>query len=228
MVVNTLFWCQQYLRKTHHHLMYLLHLPLVLLHAEIATIWQTVWDMPCKGNDRQFTIPKLSYFLMDFSLSFFTSFWCSWRMFVCSTKVPRWYFRENLQDFFVMLFVIVILSSLEVFMFPGYFSMSPTHHFGFSQTRKCLLQLWALPWLLSIALFCQDFPSHFIASAAFLRGYFLSTGAFYLALLQYFFLHFVTRMRAGTPHLEPSSLSSLKELSRSVSAWSWTTDVWIE
>ena len=97
-----------------------------------------------------------------------------------------------------------------------------------SQTRKGLHQLWALPWLLSIALLCQDFPSHFIAGATFLRGYFLPTGAFYLSLLPYFFAHFVTRMRAGTPNPEPSSLSFLTELSLSVSAWSWTTDVWIE
>ena len=172
MVVNTLCWCQQYLRKTHHHVMYLLLLPLVLLQAEIATIWQTIWDMPCKGNDRQFTIPSLSYLLMDFSLSFFTSFWCSWRTFVCSTKLPKWYFRENLQDFFVILFVIVILSSLEVFMFPGYFSMPPTFHFGFSDP-------WRSPPALSSTLatfYCFTLPGF---SFTFYRGRYVFEGVFF-------------------------------------------------
>ena len=227
MVVNTLFWCQQYLRKTHHHLMYLLHLPLVLLHAEIATIWQTVWDMPCKGNDRQFTIPKLVIFWWIFHFHFSPPFDVLGGRLYAQQKSQDGTFERTSRTFLWCCLLLLFYPHWRFLCFQATF---PCHRHTtlVSQTRKCLLQLWALPWLVSIALFCQDFPSHFIASAAFLRGYFLSTGAFYLALLQYFFLHFVTRMRAGAPHLEPSSLSSLKELSRSVSAWSWTTDVWIE
>ena len=47
---------------------------------------------------------------------------------------------ENLQEVFVMLVVVVVFTSLEVFTFPGYFSLPPALHPGF-QAREGLHQL---------------------------------------------------------------------------------------
>ena len=68
---------------------------------------------------------------------------------------------ENLQEVFVMLVVVVAFTSLEVFTFPGYFSLPPALHPGFSGP-------WRPPPALSSTLatfgcftFCQVFSSHF-------------------------------------------------------------------
>ena len=53
-----------------------------------------------------------------------------------------------------------------------------------SQAREGFCQLWALPWLLSIALL---FRHIFIASATVLSGHFLPTGVFFLTLLPHIF-----------------------------------------
>ena len=68
--------------------------------------------------------------------------------------------------------------------------------------------------------FCQAFPSHFTASAMVLSGRFLPTGIFYLALLPHSLTHFVTQMRAGTPHPGYSSMPAFIELSLMTSACS--------
>ena len=57
-----------------------------------------------------------------------------------------------------------------------------------SQAREGLHQLWALDWLLSVALiFARFFCHSFTASATVLRGHVLRTGVYYLALLPHNF-----------------------------------------
>ena len=65
------------------------------------------------------------------------------------------------------------------------------------------------PGYFRLLYFCKAFPSHFIASATVLSGRFLPTGVFYLALFPHIVARFVTQMRAGTPHLGPSSVPAL-------------------
>ena len=69
-----------------------------------------------------------------------------------------------------MIFILLLF----LILFPGYFTMSPALHPGFSG----LHQLWALPQLLLIA-----FSLSSTASATVLSGHFLPTGVFYLTLL---------------------------------------------
>ena len=98
---------------------------------------------------------------------------------------------ENLQEVFVMLVVVVVFTSLEVFTFPGYFSLPPALHPGFSGP-------WRPPPALSSTLatfgcftFARLFRHSLIASATVLSGRFLPTGVFYLTLLHRNFLaHF--------------------------------------
>ena len=111
-------------------------------------------------------------------------------------------FLENLRRFlfifvhFVVVVVVLHLSSfVDVFHFVGVVSSFdfqatlPCHRHSTlaSQTRESLHQLWALPWLLSIAF---SFPS--TASATVLSGHFLPTGVFYLTLLPDIFGTFPT------------------------------------
>ena len=50
-----------------------------------------------------------------------------------STKLPAMVLAwENLQEVFVMLVVVTVFTSLEVFTFPGYFSLPPALHPSFS------------------------------------------------------------------------------------------------
>ena len=66
-------------------------------------------------------------------------------------------------------------SSLEVFTFLGYFSLPPALHPGFSGPWR----LWALPWLLLVALFFARLFCHiFTTSPMVSSGHFLLTGVF--------------------------------------------------
>ena len=116
--------------------------------------------------------------------------------------------------------------SMEIFTFPGYFSMPPTLHPSFSG-------LWRPPPALSSTLatfgcftFARLFCHSFIASATVLSGHFLSTGAFLTyAPSPTFLARFVTQMWAGIPHPESSSVPALTELSLPAGAWTWTTHI---
>ena len=98
----------------------------------------------------------------------------------------RWYFAwENLKEAFLML--VVVLNSLLflwcwLLLFLRFRATFPCHRHSTlaSRAREGLHQLWALPWLLSIALL---FRHIFTASATVLSEHFLSTGVFYLTLL---------------------------------------------
>ena len=133
---------------------------------------------------------------------------------------------ENLQEVFVMLVVVVVFTSLEVFTFPGYFSLPPALHPGFSG-------LWRPPPALSSNLatfgsftFARLFHHSLTASATVLSGRFLPTGFFYPALLPTLLSHVsVTQMWAGTPHPGSSSVPALTELSLPADAWLWTTHI---
>ena len=85
----------------------------------------------------------------------------------------RWHFAwENLQEVFVMLVVVA-------FTFPGFFSMPPALHPGFSS-------LWRPPPALSSTLAsfdCFTFPSLFYRKRYGFEWAFLTTGIFYLTLL---------------------------------------------
>ena len=80
-----------------------------------------------------------------------------------------------------------------------------------SQAREGLHQLWALPWLLLIALL---FRNIFTASATVLIGIFLPTGVFYLPLLPHVSaITFLYQGLLGSPQF-------FVEVCR-VSCWSW-------
>ena len=54
-------------------------------------------------------------------------------IFVNLTKLPAMVLAwEKLKEVFVMLLVVVVFTSLEVFAFSGYFSLPPAFHPGFS------------------------------------------------------------------------------------------------
>ena len=57
---------------------------------------------------------------------------------------------------FLWCWLLLLFSSLGVFTFLDYFSLPPALHPGFS-AREGLHQIWALPWLLSVALLLSDF-----------------------------------------------------------------------
>ena len=93
----------------------------------------------------------------------------------------QWYFSwQNLQEVFAML-VVVFHSLLFLWcwlMFLSFWALSPCHQHSTmaSQAREGLHQLWALPWLLSIALLLR----HIFKWAFFTR-------VFYLTLLSHIF-----------------------------------------
>ena len=115
-------------------------------------------------------------------------------------------------------------SSLEVFMFPHYFSLPLAHHLGFSG-------LWRPPPALSSTLptfscftFSQAFPSHFYCKChGFEWAFFTHRQFFTLHSFPIFLTCFVTQMQAGTPHLESSPVPALTELLLLADTWTWTT-----
>ena len=140
-----------------------------------------------------------------------------------STKLPAMVIAwENLQEVFVMLVVVVVVfTSLEVFTFLGYFSLPPAFHPSFSGPMKGLHWLWALPWLLLLLYFCQAFPPHFYRECYGFEWVFFTHGRF----LPY--TPFVTQMMVGAPLPESSSVPALTELSLPADAWTSSIDVWI-
>ena len=114
----------------------------------------------------------------------------------------------------------LFFTSLEVFTFPGYFSLPSALHAGFSGS-------WRPPPALSSTLatfgcftFSRFFRHSFTASATVLSVRFLPTDVFYLMLLHRHFWHvFVTQMRAGTPNPGSSSVHAVTELSLPADAW---------
>ena len=119
-----------------------------------------------------------------------------------------------------MLVVVVFFPTGEL-PFPGYISMPPSLHTGFSgpsrpppalsstlNTFDCLL----LPGFFATSL------SHFTVSATVLSGHFLSPRVFYFTILPHFGT-FMTQMIVGTPHPGSSSMPALIELSFPASAW---------
>ena len=96
-----------------------------------------------------------------------------------------------------------------------------------SKTPEDVHQLWALPWLLSVALlFALLFRNSFTASATFLSKHFLITGVFLPHTSSPTYLEqFVTQMWAGTSHPGSSSVPDLTELSLPANTWTWTTHI---
>ena len=132
---------------------------------------------------------------------------------------------ENLQEVFVMLVVVVVFTSLEVFTFPGYFSLPPALHPGFSGP-------WRPPPALSSTLatfgcftFARLFRHSFTASATVLSGRFLPAGIFDLKLLHRHFWQ-VLWLRGGQEHpIQYFPLCLPSELSLLADAWTWTTHI---
>ena len=122
------------------------------------------------------------------------------RTFVNSIKLPAMILSwKNLQEVFLMLVIVVVLPHWKFLRaratFPCYqlFTLA-------SQAREGLHQLWALPWLLSIALLLPGFSI---------------TSFFTVHSLPTFCHDFVTQMLAGTSH--PGS--SLTKLSIAAEDW---------
>ena len=130
---------------------------------------------------------------------------------------------ENHQEVFVML--IVFLSSLEVFTFPGYFSMPLAFHPGFSGPWRPLPALSSTLATFGCITLARLFRHIVTTSATVLSGQFLPTADFYLALLPHMLAHFVTQIQEGTLHPGYSSVPALKELSLPADAWPWTTHI---
>ena len=113
-----------------------------------------------------------------------------------------WYFAwENLQEVFVMLFVVVVV-------FPHWrilhFRTTFPCHRRFtlaSQAREVLHHLWVLPWLLSVALLFPGFSVTVLPRAlGFWEGILDPQAFFTLCSFTDILWHvFVTQMRAGTP-----------------------------
>ena len=117
-------------------------------------------------------------------------------------------------------------SSLEVFTFPGYFSLPPVLHPSFSGPWRSPLALSSTLATFGSFTFARFFRHSFTASATVLSGHFLPTDVFCLTLLHWHFWHvFVTQMRAGTPHPGSSSVSALIELPFLADAWTWATHI---
>ena len=74
-----------------------------------------------------------------------------------------------------------------------------------SQAREGFHELWALPWLLSVALLLPGF-SFLPQALRFRAGIFYSQAFFTLHIFPRFLIHFVTQVRAGTPHPGSSSV----------------------
>ena len=105
----------------------------------------------------------------------------------------------------------------------------PCHrHFTLaSQAREDLQQLWTLPWILSVALlFARLFRHSFTAGATVFEWAFFTQKLFLpYALSPTLLAHFVTQVRAGTPHPGSSSVPTLTDLSLPADAWTWTIHI---
>ena len=130
-------------------------------------------------------------------------------------------------EVFVMLVVVVVVfTSLEVFTFLGYFSLPPALHPSFSGPWRPPLALSSTLAIFDCSTFARFFRHSFTASAMVLSGRFFPAGVLYLTFLhRQFWDVFVTQMRAGTPHPGSSSVPALTELSLPADAWTWTTHI---
>ena len=87
-------------------------------------------------------------------------------------------------------------------------------------------QLWALPWLLLVALPLPGFSVTVLPRALrFLLGILYQQGFFTLGSLPTFLACFVTQVKAGTPHPGSSSVPTLTELSLPAEVLAWTTHI---
>ena len=95
-----------------------------------------------------------------------------------------------------------------------------------SQDREALHQLWFYPDYFRLLYFCQAFPSQFYHERYGFESAFLTHRRFLLCAPSPTFLaHFVTQMRAGTPHPGSSSMPALTKLSLPADASTWTTHI---
>ena len=86
------------------------------------------------------------------------------------------------------------INRLEIVWIPSFYNTTALH------------QLWALPWLLSIALlFCHIFT----ASATVLSGHFLCKGVFYLTLLPHIWHNLLLSRLLWEPAVLPWRLQGL-------------------
>ena len=114
-------------------------------------------------------------------------------------------------------------TSLEVFTFPGYFSLPQALHPGF-------LGQWGSPPALSSTLATSVsllLPRFFVTVLPlvlrFWAGVFYPQALFTLHSFPAFWDVFVTQMRAGTPHPGSSFVPALTKLSHLADAWALTT-----
>ena len=111
--------------------------------------------------------------------------------FVNSTKTPSdGTFVERTSRNFLWCWLLFFISLLFwwcwLLLFLHFWATFPCHRHATLVSQACegLHQLWALPWLLSIALLLRHI---FTASATVLSGHFLPTGVFYLTLFPHIF-----------------------------------------
>ena len=115
-----------------------------------------------------------------------------------STLVLAW---ETLQEVFVMLVAVAVLSSLEVFTFSELLFLATGTPPWLFRHVKASASFDIYPGYFWLLYFCQVFSSQFSARATVLSGPFLPSGVFYLTLLHRHFRHaFVTQKRGrNTP-----------------------------
>ena len=95
-----------------------------------------------------------------------------------------------------------------------------------SQAREGLHQLWALPWLLLVALLLPGLSVTVLPQALrFWLGIFYPEVFFTLRSFSTFLTRFVTQMHAETPHSGSFSVPVFTELSLSADACIWTTHI---
>ena len=128
------------------------------------------------------------------------------------------------EEVFEML--LVVFSSMKVYIFLSYFSLPPALHAGFSGP-------WRSPPALSSALdtfgcftFARFFCHIFTASATFLSGHFLPTELFFtFHSFLLFFGTFCDSVKRRTRHPGSSSVPAFIELSLPADAWTWTIHI---
>ena len=127
-----------------------------------------------------------------------------------------------------MLVVVVVFPHWRLLLFWATF---PCHRHSTlaSQAHECLQRLWALPWLLPVALlFARLFPSEFYHECYGFQWTFFTHRRFLAYASSATFLEqLLTQMRAGARYPASSSVPALTELSLPAGVWTWTIDVGI-
>ena len=127
---------------------------------------------------------------------------------------------------FVLLVVVVAVFLNAVFL--RFQATFPCHQYSTmpSQAREDLHRLWTLSWLLSVALLSPGFSVTILPRALRLwAGIFYPEAFFTFHFFHTFLTHFVTQIRAGTPHPGSSFVPALTELSLPAGTWTWTTHI---